>query len=798
MSYTCKTIVWTNLLLTTVCAGQAADQRARLTVTVDQPGIRVSPLLYGIFFEEINRAGDGGIYAEMIQNRSFEDGDRALAWSLVTAGGGEGSLAIDSGRPLNEHSPRALRIDIRQAGGRVGAANEGFRGIAVKSGATYELMFYARCCEKFRGPLTASIEASDGKVLASHSVAGIGSDWKKFDCRLTATATDAKARLVIAAAAPGTVWLDVVSLFPQETFKSRPNGLRPDLAKMLLDMKPAFVRFPGGCYVEGDELANAFRWKKTIGDIARRPGHWNLWGYRSNDGLGYHEYLQMCEDLNAEPLFVINCGMAHKDHVPLDKMGEYVQDALDAIEYANGPADSTWGGLRAKHGHPAPFHLKYIEIGNENGGPLYHERFALFCDAIKAKSPAMQIVANEWGGVPKSRPIEILDEHYYNSPEFFLSRADMYDKYDRQRYRVYVGEYAVTQGCGQGNLQAAVGEAAYMTGLERNSDVVVMASYAPLFCHPGWKRWNPNAINFDAARVYGTPSYYVQAMFANHRADVVLPTDIEQPAVPAAPARRGMIGVGTWATQAEYKDIRVTKGGQTLFASDFGKGLAGWRKISGEWQVRDGVLRQSSPATDLRIVGGDPNWSDYTLSLKARQVGGAEGFLILFQVQNDQEKSWWNLGGWGNREHAIEAPGVHCPHVPGKIETGRWYDIRIELDGPRIRCYLDNKLVHDVVRAAVRPLYAVAGRKTDSGEVILKVVNAYDKAVDTAIALQGAKEVGAAGRAIVLTSAGPADENSFDEPRKVSPQESSCQTAAHFRHVFPAHSVTILRVPAAK
>ena len=272
-------------------------------------------------------------------------------------------------------------------------------------------------------------------------------------------------------------------------------------------------------------MSLAYRWKQTIGDPSERRTQYNLWQYHATHGIGYHEYLQMCEDLGAEPLFVINCGMSHKEVVPLDKMGEFVQDALDAIEYANGPVSSTWGALRAKNGHPAPFNLKYMEIGNENGGTAYQERYALFYDAIKAKYPQMHLIADEWSGRPTNRPIEIVDEHYYSTPEFFIANADKYDSYDRAGRKVYVGEYAVTQGCGQGNLRAAVGEAAFMTGLERNSDVVVMASYAPLFANVNYKKWNPDLIDFDSSRVYGIPSYYVQQMFSENRGDVVLPVD---------------------------------------------------------------------------------------------------------------------------------------------------------------------------------------------------------------------------------------------------------------------------------
>ncbi|MCC2669540.1 MAG: alpha-L-arabinofuranosidase, partial [Armatimonadetes bacterium] len=387
---------------------------ARLTVDLGQQGAAVSPLLYGIFFEEINRAGDGGIYAEMVQNRSFEDADFPLAWSLVKESGTEGAVTLDKSLALNSQNPTSLRLDITRAGGRVGVASYGFRGvpqlprdrpaewrprfekatggIAVEAGKKYDLSLYARTAG-FSGPLTVTLEREDGTLLASKSVKGLGAEWSQKKVTLTPSATEASARLVISAKQTGQVWLDMVSLFPQDTFKRRTNGLRADLMQMIAQLHPGFVRFPGGCFVEGDQISNAFRWKETVGDIATRPGHWNLWGYRSTDGLGYHEYLQMCEDLGAEPLFVVNCGMSHQAGrlngyaVPMPRMGEYVQDALDAVEYANGPITSKWGALRARAGHPKPFNLKLLQIGNENGGPDYNARYALFHDALKKQYP---------------------------------------------------------------------------------------------------------------------------------------------------------------------------------------------------------------------------------------------------------------------------------------------------------------------------------------------------------------------------------------------------------------------------
>ncbi len=584
----------------------------------------------------------------------------------------------------------------------------------------------------------------------------------------------------------------MVSLFPAQTWKDRPNGLRSDLAEMLAGLKPAFVRFPGGCWVEGDTMKFAYRWKETIGPLGDRRTQFNIWNYHVTHGLGFHEYLQMCEDLGAEPLFVINCGMSHREVVPLDKMPEFVQDALDAIEYCNGPADSTWGAVRVRNGHPAPFHLKYMEIGNENGGPPYQERYALFHDAIKAKYPSMVLIANQ---PTTQRKADVVDEHYYSSPEFFMQQADRYDRYKRDGARIYVGEYAVTQNAGKGNLRAAVGEAAFMTGMERNSDVVVMASYAPLFVNVNHRGWNPDLIDYDSSRAYGIPSYYVQQMFSANRGDVVLPVEIESPS--ATPVvQGGGIGVGTWATQAEFKDIKVVSGDKTLLAADFAKdGTKGWRLHGGNWKVEDGVLRQSARGDNIRAIIGDRSWTDYTLTLKARKLGGAEGFLILFRVHNDNEKSWWNIGGWGNVRHAIEIGGEIGQSVPGRIETGRWYDIKVEVKGPNIQCYLDGKLIHEEKVPTPRSIYASATRVEKTGEVILKVVNADKDKQKVVIVLDGISKVEGAPRAFVLTSDDPADENSLEAPTKVAPVPATIHVDGHqIRHEFPGNSVTVIRL----
>jgi alpha-L-arabinofuranosidase len=799
---------------------------ARLTVDGARPGPRISPLLHGAFFEDINYGADGGLYAELVQNRSFEHRDPLFSWSEVRRGPAAGTLRVADADPLNAANPHYLRLEINAARGGFGVANQGFDGIAVRKGEEYRFSVHARAGPTFRGGLLALLEDEAGRPLGRFRINGLGPRWKRVGGVFRSAGTSSRARLVVlATGASGQVDLDMVSLFPVNTWKRRPNGLRADLVRTLAEMRPGFVRFPGGCIVEGKDLANAYRWKDTIGDVAARPQNWNRWQdanpdspaaqYYQTYGLGFFEYFQLCEDIGAEPVPVLNCGMACQfqtaETVPLDELGPWVQDALDLIEFANGPATSRWGSKRAAMGHPKPFGMKYLAIGNEQWGEGYFARYRVFREAIKAGYPQITLITTSGPGVDDhwwnlawdrfrsgAAPAEIVDEHYYRSPQWFLQQAGRYDRYDRTGPKVFAGEYAAHGPGRRNDLQAALAEAAFMTGLVRNADVVHMASYAPLFARVGFTQWRPDLIWFDGTRVVGSPSYHVQALFARHRGDMVLPSTLDAPRVPET--FRGKVGVGTWATRAEFKDVRVTKQGRTLFASDFAaagtNGTRGWRFHLGNWQVRDGALRQTGDATNVRALVGDASWSDYTLSLKARKLGGREGFLVLFQSPDDPATtSWWNLGGWNNTQHGVEVPGVPLTRVPGTIETGRWYDIRVELDGPTVRCYLDGELVQEITRPASPALYAVASREDRSGEVILKVVNPSGRAVETDLRLQNVGPIAPEGTAVVLTADRPDAENSLARPAVVAPRRVPLRgLSGRFRYRFPAHSVTVLRL----
>lgn len=788
-------------------ADLASNAPVQLTVRLGQPGVKLSPSHYGVFFEEVNHAGEGGLYGELVRNRSFEEAATPVGWTLVNRGGNRGSVSLSSDHPLNGAQRNSLRVQVAAAGnGATGVINEGYWGIAVRQDTDYRLSLQARRGDTAKGELVATLEGADGQVYARERLRVSGSDWQELHTTLRSSATDPKARLVLTTETPGDLYLDVVSLFPEETWKDRRNGMRRDLGEWVAGMKPAFVRFPGGCYVEGTRLANAFRWKPSIGAVEVRSGHPNQkWGYYSSDGLGYHEYLQWCEDHRAEPLFVINCGMAcmfeSGEVAPLNQLDEWVQDALDAVEYANGPVTSRWGALRAKAGHPKPFGLKYLEIGNENGWgatlPQYEERYARFYDALKQRYPELQLIATT---PVKSRPMDIVDDHYYQWPEWFWSNAGLYDAKPRSGTKVYVGEYAVTADCGGGNLQAALAEAAFMTGMERNGDLVRMASYAPLLVNVNRPNWNPNAIVFDSSRSFGTPSYWVQSLFSEHRPDTAWPVELSH--LPTQiPGPTGGIGLQTWKTQAEFKDITVEKDGKTLYQSDFRVIAPRWRTLRGDWKAVDGVYRQTSLEQDRRAILVAPELRglrNYTLKLKARKLGGAEGFLVHFGLKDEGSYYVWNIGGWDNKEDGLEKVGAGvsplAPRVPNHIETGRWYNIRVELTEGRIQCFLDDRKLFDVTQAPVPALAAVAGREEKSGDVIVKVVNGTDGELPATLNLEGAR-LKKEGEAVVLTSASRSDENSFDQPRKVAPVTRPVEgVSERFPYTFPARSLTILRL----
>jgi len=786
-----------------VQAQKAKD--AKITIDVSKPGHAISPTLFGIFFEDINLSADGGLYPELVRNRSFEDADSLQYWKFTSPDGKSKASVIKANvqskqpvPPLNSFNRKALLVD---ANGSFKIENDGYFGMNAIQGNSYTLKFAARATDNFNSLLKIKMLGSNGTELALAELTGFANDWKYFSAKLTATGSDPKAHLEISGEGSGKLYLDMVSLMPDKTWKN--HGLRVDLADAIDAIHPKFLRFPGGCWVEGDDFEHMNHWKNTIGNIDTRTPLWNIWGYNATHGLGFYEYLQLAEDLGAEPLYCINAGVSHKEVTPMDQMGQWVQDALDAIEYANGPATSVWGSIRAKSGHPKPFNLKYLEIGNENYGKDYFANYEWIAKAVLAKYPDMKLIANDWsGGHPTEPKPEYIDEHYYNDPDWFVLNATKYDTYDRKGPKIFIGEYAVTSGSGNGNLRGAIGEAAWMTGMERNSDMVAMGAYAPLFCNADHKRWPINLINFDSNRWYGLPSYYVQEMFSNNQGTVTLPITVEGGPTVEAPNSTGRIGLGTWNNTAEFKDLKVVApDGKVLFKSDFSKNIDDWTKIGqGDWSVHDGILKQSAIATGVTAFVGDKSWKDYTITLKARKLSGENGFQIYFHNTNNGERIRWDIGGYNNSTNEMQI-GLNAGSMKGTVEIGRWYDVKLEISNNSVKGYLDGQLVQEVSNNNLnsKSLCASASRDDKSGDIILKIVNTSAKLVKTQIDLNGATSLTGTGKAIVLTSASPLDENTLEAPVKVSPKTEDIKISGTvLKRIFPGNSMTVIRLANSK
>jgi alpha-L-arabinofuranosidase len=537
-----------------ICFFSYAQNRV-VTVKVNEPIADIQPTMWGVFFEDINLGADGGIYAELIKNRSFEFFKPLMGWTVQQNPFREGAVMVINRQEANSANPRFLRVKLDKTpkGGLV-MINEGFRGMGIKQGLRYDFSFMYRNAApgiKMHIDLIDSVGKKLGGTVVN--ISGSGSEWNKHQASFNATSTEAKAKFSISFEGNGSVDLDMVSLFPSDTWKGRPGGMRADMVQMLADMKPGFLRFPGGCIVEGHDLDQRYQWKKTIGPVEERELLINRWNfefahrptpdYFQTFGLGFFEYFQLAEDMGATALPILNCGMACQfntaEVVPMEQLGPYIQDALDLIEFANSDISTKWGKVRADMGHPAPFNLKFLGVGNENWGPQYLERLEVFKKAINTKYPNIKIVGSS-GTDPngerfdllnegmRKMGIDIIDEHYYRRPEWFLENARRYDNYPRSGAKIFAGEYAAQSDktvsiYNRNNWRTAMSEAAFLTGLERNAEVVHMASYAPLFAHvDGWQ-WTPDLIWVDNLRVYGTPNYHVQKLYSLFKGTKVIP-----------------------------------------------------------------------------------------------------------------------------------------------------------------------------------------------------------------------------------------------------------------------------------
>jgi len=796
-------------ILSACVTASAQTKLSQIDIQVNHPGPKISPNFFGLMTEEINHAYDGGLYAELIQNRGLRDSNRGPEhWYPMVTGEAKGHIAIVNDR--NDSGPSLLlQIDSADANNPVGLANDGYWGVPFLPNTTYTASFYAKASSDFKGDLNVGIQSANGSTMyVSHTVSGLTGTWKKFTVTLKtgAGAPTSDNRFVIIATHPGKLQFRGVSLFPP-TYKNRANGNRVDLMEKLAEMKPSFLRLPGGNYLEGNTIAERFNWKATRGEPALREGHQGPWGYRSSDGLGILEFLEWCEDLKMEPVLAVFAGYAlNGSHVePGKPLEPYVQDALDEIEYATGDIHTKWGSERAKDGHPKPFPLKYVEIGNEDWfdrAGTYEARFAQFYDAIKAKYPKLQLISTAW---VKQRKPDVVDDHYYRSAAEMARDYGHYDNYNRKGPKIFVGEWASIEGNPTPTHQAALGDAAWLIGMERNSDLVVMEAYAPLLVNvnPRGAQWPTNLIGYDNRRSFGSPSFYVQSLFAKNTGNVVLPTKVNlvRNTAPKPFIPHGGIGVGTWRTDSEYKDIEVTHDGQTLYSKDFSDGTTGWTLKRGKWTLDGNSLRQTTMGDDTHASAGDTNWTDYTYNLKARKMGGEEGFLVLFHVQSGRDYWQWNIGGWGNSRSAIQRHESGDTDEIGRstnttIETGRWYDIRIETHGKHVKCYLDDKLITEVdesTRPPVNPIYAGASAGP-KGDVYVKVVNFSDAPLLAETNLNGVKAKSFTGEAWQI--AGKLEDiNSADQPKKIAPHKVPVgKVQPKFSFTYPPYSVTVFHL----
>jgi alpha-N-arabinofuranosidase len=830
-----------------------AQHVATITVDTKQQKARIPSTFHGIFFEEISHAGEGGLYAELIQNRGFEESNipagttlvngeliprkgpgyttpnHAISdwrmewpytnnkwpgWKTETTGNAKIDLSLTTEKPLNDATPHSLQVNIKSidSKGNADLVNEGFWGINAIKGDKYNLTFYGKSDAAFKGAVTVKLIGKDGKTLAQYGFASVkGNTWKKFNCTLIPSETDPYAKFAISFGSTGTVWLDYVSLFPEKTFKNRKNGMRLDLAEKIAGLKPAFVRWPGGCYVEGITIESAPNWKESIGPVEKRKASFSPWGYWSTNGFGYHEFLQFCEDIDAAGLYVFNVGVACEyrsgTFVPDDSVQFYVQNALDAIEYALGPVTSKWGKLRAANGHPAPFPLKYVEIGNEQHGPDYALRYNTFYKAIKEKYPTLQTMASMGIGdvnqhtLAKMEKVDFADEHAYKPAFWSFTNQDHFDKYKRGNWDMYVGEYATNAGVGRGNMIAALTDAAYIISMERNADLVKMSSYAPLLVNVNDVDWPVNLINFDAGKSFGRIAYYAIKMFAENTPNINVNTVTKSElAAGAAPQFPGGIGLATWDTQTEYKDIEVIENGQTVYKSDFINKPNEWEQVRGKWSAADSGMAMTHNGAQTFIKLKDKSFTSYTLKLKARKTGGTNAFVIPFAVKDNNNFMRLHIGSYVNRNVVIESVSgdgysisdmTRQKPLKAPIETAKWYDISIVVTADKADCYLNGELL--VSYTEPNKFVSIAGVDEKTGDIIVKVVNAYATPVKTT--LQFDEEVSANALLTTLSSESGTVENSFAEPEKYIPVESNISNMGkNYETTFAPFSISIIRV----
>lgn len=772
--------------------------QSKITVRPDRVTGQLGDL-YGIFFEDLNHAADGGLYAEMVQNRSFEfcavdnpSYHPLMAWEKIEKKYSRMQWWIQDSHPYSRRNPHYLVCEIFETGMGAGVRNTGFTpGMYLQKGEKYRFSCLAATDGRGELPLRIVLENDEGRNLGQADIAvSNGTVWNHYEAEITAQETTTAGNLSIYIEAVGRLYLDMASLFPQKTFMQQRNGLRADIATLLADLKPRFMRFPGGCLVHdgsinAEDRDSLYRWKNTIGVLEERPAKRNNWGYNQTLGLGYYEYFCFCEEIGAKPLPVLPAGYDphHQRKVPFDQLDEWIQEALDLISFANDDVSAQWGRIRCELGHPEPFGLEYIGIGNEEVGEGFFERYPYFHKAIKEKYPDIQIIASSgpfaagreyekgWNCARRNHA-DLVDEHYYMAPEWFLANHHRYDSFDEKDPRVFLGEYA-----SWGNTwYNALIEASYMTGMERNSEKVGLACYAPLLCNVNYINWKPDMIWFDNHQAYGTANYYVQKLFMNHQGDDRIELEMTgiDDSVTIQDDPKGGFGLRIEPdTVVRYSQIMI---------EDIQNGTI-W-KDSEVYFVGDNVEQYISADPDARVVTEDillhtVESDHYIITVKGEMLYGRRGFMLQYGNRDEKNRYQWEIGGWQNMDSALtqDIAGRNSCLTQSSftVAADREYELKLEIEGRHLRAYIDGELIHEIHHAPVKiePLYTAASIDRQSGDVIVKLVNVQKRPIDTVLHMEGIEQ--AKGTAYIMSGFALKDENSFAEPLKVSPREEEIQ-----------------------
>ncbi len=817
----------------TVFVPGATNVNAKITVDATKKGVDINPDMIGLFFEDINYAADGGLYAECVQNRSFEAVNAQwdanpkpipdYAWSFSSL------PTFSNENPLNENNRTFLRF-INPAK-LTAFSNVCYEGFPVEAGEKFDFSVFLRANGEYTGQIMVTL-LDDSHIVGRTFIDTLSPEWTKYEREITAvsSATNAKLQITILNPMDGSLDFDMVSLFPQNTWMNRKNGLRSDLVQMLKDLHPGFLRFPGGCIIEGYNLSNRYSWKDTVGPVEERKENWNRWqlhtggdgryAYCQSYGLGFYEYFLLCEDIGAFPLPVVNVGIGCQYQTGdvssmEDLYSIYIQDALDLIEFANGDTDTTWGALRAQMGHSEPFNLEYIGIGNEQWETdrvNFFERYEAFEEEIHKVYPHIKLIATSGPDASGDRFDKAwsflkshsdkgeesfayaVDEHYYRTPDWFYTNLDRYDGYDRNGYKAFPGEYAsrYSQSKTESNMNSALSIAAFMTSLEKNADVVALASYAPLFAREGYTQWYPDLIGFNNSAVFGAPDYYVQSMYSNNKGTYTVENKTKNLTNDFTP--HGRVGISTWTTAASFYDMKLTDnvtGEEIELGEPVSTGSGSWYK------TESGYTQEDNAAQAPALLFGTEEMENYTFTLKAKKHSGTEGFLIPVMWENEQNYFTCNIGGWGNAYSAIQRTEngntyeYSVQNTTKHIETDREYEIKITVEPHKLTCYLDGEVVN--FASFRQNVYSTSSFDEETGDIIIKAVNTRSVPMETLFSIN-ADYICPVAHVTELSSKDGYSINSIESPKNVAPVEFEAEVSESFNYFLPANSFTVFRI----